>query len=165
MHFIGDGKGKLCHLKFRTLKYQQVGRQLLVVWNSNVYMKKLSLLFYLYLNYVTFKNTVWKEGHISYPFTSFMHMSIQNSPQGQKSNGYYGFRRNITHAELCGVTQYSLFISSVTIHSLLISSELKTEHSFNPALLLSRTVSLAYSLLVVVSTHHAFNSVYFFISI
>lgn len=73
-------------------------------------------------------------------------MSTQNSPQGQKSNGYYGFRRNITHAVLCGISQYSLFISSVTIHSLLINSELKTEQSFNPTLLLSRMVCYSHLL-------------------
>lgn len=66
-------------------------------------------------------------------------------------------RRNITHAALCGVSQYSLFISSVTIHSLLISSELKTEQSFNPILLLSRMVRYTHlltSLLLAVSTYH-----------
>lgn len=64
--FTGDGKGELCHLKFRTLKYHQVQRQLLVVWNNNnICLQKPSLLFYLCLNYITSKNTVWREGHSS----------------------------------------------------------------------------------------------------
>lgn len=93
-------------------------------------------------------------------------MSTQNSPQGQKSNGYYGFRRSITHAVLCGVSQYSLFISSVNIHSLLISRELKTEQSFNPTLFLSRMVCYPhllqpYKLLVVHTTYLQWYLLYF----
>lgn len=139
LHFTGDGKGELCHLKFRTLKYQQMWRQLLVVWNNNTYLQKPSLLFYLYLNYVTSKNTVWKEGHISVHILSppsciwvyKIHLRVRNQMVIMASEG-------TSHMQ-CSVvsSQYSLFISSVTIHSLLISSELKTEQSFNPILLLS----------------------------
>lgn len=91
--------------------------------------------------YHFWKHSLERRAQLSaYPFTSFMHMSTQNSPRGQKSNGYYGFRRNITHAVLCGISQYSLFISSVTIHSLLISSELKQNKALILYFFLSRMV-------------------------